>query len=313
MRDKRLDVIKGLLIVSVVLGHALEDINGWNIGGTRALLILIYGVHMPAFIFLTGMFSPKKISLRKLGGLAATFLVFEIIYKAIGYVLKIPGEPWYWPYGPLWYLIVMIWWTFLIPLINRWPRATFIASLIGLVLSGLIPFHGNWFAIQRTFGFLPFYVLGKAWGKQIVLFCRKLNRTIITALVFLYLCGILWFVHTHLEPHWLFRNWNYALLGTTPLKGGILRFILLAIGICGTIVILSLNIEWPLFEILGQRSLAIFLGHVVVLFGLKKLMALHPITNTSVSLVVAVLFAVLAISLSGLKPVNKAVRKLYSL
>ncbi|WP_281276902.1 acyltransferase family protein [Enterococcus pingfangensis] len=59
-RDYQIDNIKGLLIILVVFGHMLlasSKENNW-------LLTLIYSFHMPAFIFLNGVFS-KNVNLRK--------------------------------------------------------------------------------------------------------------------------------------------------------------------------------------------------------------------------------------------------------
>lgn len=54
-RDERFDIIKGILIILVVLGHALNieflD-DSWNCG----LFNVIYCFHMPVFIFISGYF-----------------------------------------------------------------------------------------------------------------------------------------------------------------------------------------------------------------------------------------------------------------
>lgn len=56
-RDQSFDFIKGLLIMLVVLGHAIQfytNENGWS---THPLFLLIYTFHMPLFIFISGFFS----------------------------------------------------------------------------------------------------------------------------------------------------------------------------------------------------------------------------------------------------------------
>ncbi|MFH4243140.1 acyltransferase family protein, partial [Acinetobacter baumannii] len=55
MRNLHIDATKGVLIFLVVLGHYLERLIGWNEPLNQALLGSIYFVHMPAFIFISGM------------------------------------------------------------------------------------------------------------------------------------------------------------------------------------------------------------------------------------------------------------------
>ena len=53
-RDYLFDNAKGLMIFAVVLGHVLEyDLTGI----ARALYIVIYSVHMPLFVLISGYFA----------------------------------------------------------------------------------------------------------------------------------------------------------------------------------------------------------------------------------------------------------------
>ena len=55
-RNSNIDKTKGLLIFLVVFGHFVERYMGWHGDLSGALLRFIYAVHMPAFIFISGMF-----------------------------------------------------------------------------------------------------------------------------------------------------------------------------------------------------------------------------------------------------------------
>lgn len=69
-RDLSLDVVKAILIVCVVLGHAMRE-GAWSVG-MNAIVGFIYHFHMPLFVLIVGYFfkfdSPsvmaRKISLR---------------------------------------------------------------------------------------------------------------------------------------------------------------------------------------------------------------------------------------------------------
>ena len=54
VRDRRLDVAKGVLISLVVFGHLLPRV-GLDDGLTTLAYTVIYAFHMPAFIFLAGI------------------------------------------------------------------------------------------------------------------------------------------------------------------------------------------------------------------------------------------------------------------
>ena len=55
MRDQNIDIYKGLLIFLVVFGHCLERFLGWQNELGKMFLQCIYLVHMPAFIFISGI------------------------------------------------------------------------------------------------------------------------------------------------------------------------------------------------------------------------------------------------------------------
>ncbi|HBP24176.1 MAG TPA: hypothetical protein DD632_01615, partial [Oribacterium sp.] len=55
-RNLKIDNMKGVLILLVVIGHMLLPIQGTTRGVTN-LFYLIYTFHMPAFVFLSGLFA----------------------------------------------------------------------------------------------------------------------------------------------------------------------------------------------------------------------------------------------------------------
>ena len=79
-REYLFDNYKVLLIVLVVIGHFIEPCYDQN----PFLYELKWGIvafHMPAFIFISGYFSKKIPSVKKLiGGLVIPYFVYEVIY-----------------------------------------------------------------------------------------------------------------------------------------------------------------------------------------------------------------------------------------
>lgn len=88
-----LDVVKGIAIILVVMGHVTSNyINDNNIeiaGSFRILHSFIYSFHMPLFMFISGyLFSSslmkdyKTTALSKLIAYGIPYVVFSVVYWA---------------------------------------------------------------------------------------------------------------------------------------------------------------------------------------------------------------------------------------
>lgn len=73
-RDLSLDTLKGFLIVLVILGHLIGSFN--PIGG-EGLWNLIYTVHMPLFVLISGYFS--RHDKLKIFNIVKPLLVFQLV------------------------------------------------------------------------------------------------------------------------------------------------------------------------------------------------------------------------------------------
>lgn len=83
-RNVLIDNIKGILIILVVLGHLLAIGN--SLPGTVFHFIhyLIYIVHMPMFILISGMFSKGKYDFHKfVKGCLIPYITFDVLYTAL--------------------------------------------------------------------------------------------------------------------------------------------------------------------------------------------------------------------------------------
>ena len=161
------DTAKFILIFLVIFGHMME--------GSRALSYnselygCIYLFHMPLFIFISGFFSKKYEDKRQFWKselrLVETLLIFHVtslLFKMFVYGKGIALNDIVIPGFGAWYLLSLIYWRALLQftpsriLSSKWIVPTcLVISLIG----GFIPVGGA-FSIQRTFTFLPFFVLG---------------------------------------------------------------------------------------------------------------------------------------------------------
>jgi len=74
------DILRCILISSVVLGHLLESFDGPY---RRVIYVMIYIFHMPYFVYISGWFAkfnPKKM----IRHIFLPYIVFQTIFQAIG-------------------------------------------------------------------------------------------------------------------------------------------------------------------------------------------------------------------------------------
>ena len=123
---------------------------------------------MPLFIFLSGYFSQKK-DCRKFvsrcWSLIEPLIFFQLIWLAYGYIAsgEVTIESVFTPMWGLWYLLSLFYWRALLQIIpdsmlsNK--KLVVIVSFVIGILAGFLPFD-RFLSLQRTFAFLPFFMLG---------------------------------------------------------------------------------------------------------------------------------------------------------
>lgn len=154
-REYLFDNYKVLLILLVVIGHFIEPSNDQN----PFLYELKWGIvafHMPAFIFISGYFSKRIPSLKKmLCGLVIPYFVYEILYYLL-YTFILDKETGFYftrPKFSLWYLMALFAWRLLSPLIGENSRLHGFVSHCRILI-GFTDF-GNFLSIPRILFFLP--------------------------------------------------------------------------------------------------------------------------------------------------------------
>ena len=102
MRNLHIDATKGVLIFLVVLGHYLERLIGWNEPLNQAILGSIYFVHMPAFIFISGIFFKEEKILEKLIYFLSLYLPFQLLFQLLdAFIMEVFGMGHFNSYGLL--------------------------------------------------------------------------------------------------------------------------------------------------------------------------------------------------------------------
>lgn len=175
-RDYLFDNYKALLIALVVIGHFIE-LSYKDNEFLYALKWLVVSFHMPAFIFISGYFSKRALSLGILfQKLAIPYIIYEIIYYLVyTFIIHKPtGLYLLYPKFSLWYIQALFFWRLLAPHIRKIPHYMAISILAGL-LAGCLDMPDNFLSIPRTLVFFPYFLAGSAFDRSLLVRMRTLK------------------------------------------------------------------------------------------------------------------------------------------
>lgn len=264
-REYLFDNCKALLILLVVIGHFVEPSSEFQ---DNPLLYDIkwgiYSFHMPAFVFISGYFSKKKASLRKLfGGIVIPYFVYELLYFVLYHLLdKETGFYFTRPKFSLWYLMALFFWRLLSPYIRKIPGHMILMTAAGLLVG--CSQLDNFLSIPRTLYFFPFFLAGLHFDSSLLYRLRtRRNRMLSLGL----LGGYLIFLftdnfHRHLTPWIFYGRYSYLDMGYTAAEGAAIRLLCYAFSfVLLFLLLLALPDKVCGFSVLGERTLAIYVCH----------------------------------------------------
>lgn len=255
LRDKQIDGLKFILIFLVVLGHIRQP--DYSAIWTK----WIYSFHMPAFIFISGYFSSPDTSWAKLWKwlkrIALIYIIVQIthnlIYVAAGWELGRAGWLGIFPQFGLWYLMSLAYWRFALKIVANRVSDTclLITSFVLSLLVGFIPID-QYLSFQRTFTFLPFFVLGYYFKRHNLVAALERTPYWISAVLF----ALAIFVSTYL-PNYVPHH-HYDSYSDMPI---LLAQMSLAVVLCVALFRLSrVKLIEPLARF-GKYTLWVYIGH----------------------------------------------------
>ncbi len=166
-RDTRIDGLKFLMIVFVVLGHMRFKDYGIEI------VKMIYSFHMPVFVFLSGYltsfpFKPEK-HRHWIHKMLVIYAIAQVLHVLLGLLLGRSFD-WGWLIKPefsLWYLLCLVLWRLVVWFLYKGDRMVpfFLVSILLALCAGFVPLDHE-FTFQRIFTFFPFFVAGFAFRKK---------------------------------------------------------------------------------------------------------------------------------------------------
>ena len=279
MRSARLDNLKCLLIVCVVLGHLLELQDG---PATDYLYLSIYTFHMPLFVWVSGYFA-RPADRRCLRSLAAPYLIFQILYSLAAIFLWGTEEELKLlePYWLMWFLMALLIWRLLLPLLEAGTLRTRLLTLLGAFALSLLT---GWsselryvLSFQRMAALLPMFLLGyycRSYQRQAAAWWRGLGgkkRGLIRLALGLIVAAGLAVILYYYDQGEILRRWLYWKYPYGKRGGNVLT------RTCFTayaVVWLAFVLSWipgksiPVLTRIGRNTLPVYLLHGFVIEAL---------------------------------------------
>lgn len=258
MRNYKMDNLKAFLIFCVIFGHILE-----LFAGDGTLYRLIYTFHMPMFILLSGYYA-KFSRGNILSRLVYPYLLFQLLYLLFDAAvlqndLSAFRLQFSTPYWLLWYLLAMIFYYLLLPMMEgAEPRVMLAVVCVLSIAAGFDSSIGYQMTLSRFFTFLPYFVLGVILS-QVDLERIVKSRAVraVTLVIAVGACLFLW-KHGPIEVRAFYGSYPYAEAGS-PL----IRALLLVVGINWAFFFLCFAPKGriPVLSAMGKYTLIPFLMH----------------------------------------------------
>lgn len=304
------DNIKLLAIILVVIGHAIDFIarqDGNHL--EKSLFLIIYSVHMPLFIFISGLFTkpmdketkfPKQkvisyvligIAIRIMMALLSIILNEDFKYSVLD---MYDSFAWF-----MWAMAVFISIVWLFREYNT--KILLLISLVIGCMSGFDKNLGDKLVLMRIVVFLPFFIIGYMIKPEQIL--RLISKKWLKIISALFVVGILLLFIFYTDTYNLFRSMftgrnNFSYIGEYYNFGFIVRGVTYAVSALFGFSLLCLvpNKNLGFLSGVGTKTLQIYFWHKAFLFVLEHFDVynrISGITGETLATLIYILIAVL--------------------
>ncbi len=278
-RDTKWDNIKFVLITYVVTGHMIYLFLGDSVLA-KGVYLWIYSFHMPAFLFLSGMFSKHAVETknsRRILDYLAIYLLMKTLQSVANYFVngKITFR-FFWEAGPGWYALAMAVYIFMSSILKDVDkRKLLLLAVLAGCMAGYDNHLGDHFASARIATFYPFFLLGLYLKPEEI---KKTMKKPVQIILGIILCVTFISAVLYTERfYWLLKlfkgKYSYAQAGVIGLRGPVYRFLLyigmLLMAYCVCAVISSKK-KW--YSDIGRNTLPIFIFHPAAIIVLMNIL-----------------------------------------
>ncbi len=322
-RDAYWDNFKATLIFLVVLGHFLlpvadrgrisQSVNHW---------ICIF--HMPAFVFVSGVFSKSYVKKDhkedKLAGFFTLYVFFTAMPIALGaiihrqLIIEDAVDSFFLQGSAQWYMLSMLFWYMLIPYVSLLrPVLAFPFFILVALLAGNYPECGNFLALSRTIVLFPFFLAGFHFDSGCKL--SKKPGAAIAGTLFLLASAVALFLYGPQLSDLLkliYANSSYRSL---DLQRGILMRSLWYVWASGMIASLMCVIPDKrfYFTYIGERTLGIYIIHRIVRDSFNTLGIYDHLGTGAILLGECILISFVVMLFASVRPFTEFFNKAFHL
>lgn len=163
-RIQKWDILKFFMIFLVVLGHS-ADLFMAGSQAMKNLSLIIYTVHMPVFIFISGLFSKKTADEKrydKMFGYLVLYLALKLIPFAYRFPeTEFPGISFFTESGSPWFMLAIFAFNLITAAVkDRSPKYVLAFSIALACFAGYDENINDFLALSRIIVFYPFFYLG---------------------------------------------------------------------------------------------------------------------------------------------------------
>ncbi|TDB94518.1 acyltransferase family protein [Actinomadura sp. 7K534] len=295
-RDAFFDNAKFFTAALVVVGHVWAEYG--DSVAARAAYVVLYGFHMPVFVFIAGYFSRGFMrSTEKFRSIFPTliipYVIFILLYRAqlilindVSFSLRELFRP----HFLMWFLIAMVFWRLSAPLWGHLRHPVLISVALSLA-AGCWAFTAD-STLSRTAGLLPIFVLGLTIEPRHIQWLRRswtrwAGLTVLAAalpVAYIWEKGV---VAPRMDRGFILWNKGYEDMGFGALLGSGYRLAALAFAVflgAAFLAVIPRGHSW--YTRMGTRSLYVYLLHglIVKTFDYTGVLA-EPVLHTPLGLV----------------------------
>ena len=306
------DNIKFLAILLVVIGHAINfmtEADGNML--EKSLFLTIYSIHMPLFIFISGLFlRPMDKSTKFPKQKVISYILIGIVLRIMMSLLRlILGKNMSYSLLDMYDSFAWFMWAIAVFITLMWifreynTKIILLLSLLIGCMAGYDKFLGDKFALMRIAVFLPFFVAGymikpeqllnllsKTWVKVVSIF---------VAVGFIALFFINTDIYQYLRPMFTGRN-SFEVLVEREIFGGLIRLLCYAISSLFGLSVMSLvpNKNLGIITKTGTKTLQIYFWHQVFLVLLSHFEVYELISSVTGDTIATAVYIIIAVAVT---------------
>ena len=306
------DNIKCLAILLVVIGHAIDFLakqdGNWL---EKSLFLTIYSVHMPLFIFISGLFvKPMDKSTAFPKQKVISFVLIGIVLRIvnslfrllIGMKMNYAVMDMYDSFA--WFMWAMAVFTSILWLFREYDTKILLLLAVTVgCMAGYDKFLGDEFALMRIVVFFPVFVVGyMTTPEMLVKFFSKPWFKVVSALIvagFVTLFFLNHDIYSYLRPMFTGRN-SFTVLGDYYNYGCIVRFGCYIIsGVFGfAVMCLVPNKNLGFISYTGSKTLQIYFWHRFFLLLLERFGLYNRIEVLTGETISTALYLIIAVAIT---------------